>query len=49
MGISAGVGYTLWFGLEFSARTTYGLLEPLENADYRPLRFQIDISYWFLK
>ena len=49
LGLSAGFGYTMWFGLEFSCRTTYGLLEPVEKADYRPLRFQIDISYWFLK
>ena len=49
MGLSAGFGYTMWFGLEFSCRTTYGLLEPMENADFRPLRFQIDISYWFIK
>ncbi len=49
MGPSIGMGYTMWFGLEFSGRMTYGLLEPGEDADFRPFRFQIDIAYWFLK
>ncbi len=49
LGPTVGVGYTMWFGLEFGARMTYGLLEPGDDADFRPFRFQIDISYWFMK
>lgn len=52
LGISAGAGYTLWFGLEFSGRFTYGLLDPVDwnpAPDIKPFRFQFDVSYWFKK
>ena len=52
LGLTAGAGYTLWFGLEFSGRFSYGLLDPIDRdptPDLKPFRFQIDISYWFKK
>jgi len=52
IGPSFGVGYRMWFGLEFSGRMSYGLLDAADTdfgADLKPLRFQIDISYWFLQ
>ena len=52
LGLSAGAGYTLWFGLEFSGRFSYGLLDPADwnpSPDMKPFRFQFDVSYWFKK
>jgi len=52
LGLSAGAGYTLWFGLEFSGRFSYGLLDPVDwtpSPDIKPFRFQFDVSYWFKK
>lgn len=49
MGPSVGLGYTLWFGLEFSGRFSYGLFDSITKGDIdmSPLRFQLDITYWF--
>ena len=49
VGPSAGLGYTLWFGLEFSARYSYGLIAAYDENDnnWHPMRFQFDITYWF--
>lgn len=52
LGLTAGAGYTLWFGLEFSGRFSYGLLDPIDTdptPDIKPFRFQFDVSYWFKK
>ena len=52
LGLSAGAGYTMWFGLEFSGRFSYGLLDPSDakpTPEINPFRFQFDISYWFKK
>jgi hypothetical protein len=52
LGLTAGAGYTLWFGLEFSGRFSYGLLDPADwkpTPDIKPFRFQFDVSYWFKK
>ena len=53
-GPSIGLGYTMWFGLEFSGRLTYGVIAAYdeknvlgESMTLHPLRFQIDIAYWF--
>lgn len=49
MGPSFGLGYTMWFGLEFSGRFTWGLFDSFDKGldDLSPIRFQIDITYWF--
>lgn len=49
MGPTVGVGYTMWFGLEFNARYTYGLISAYDKdgMTLNPMRFQIDIAYWF--
>ncbi len=49
IGPTVGAGYTLWFGLEFSGRFSYGVLDSFTKGDIdmSPLRFQIDIAYWF--
>jgi opacity protein-like surface antigen len=49
LGPTVGAGYTLWFGLEFSGRFSYGVLDSFTKGDIdmSPLRFQIDIAYWF--
>ena len=46
---AVGLGYTLWFGLEFSARYSYGLIAAYDEYDnnWHPMRFQFDITYWF--
>lgn len=49
MGPAFGLGYTMWFGLEFSGRFTWGLFNSFDKGldDISPIRFQIDITYWF--
>ena len=49
MGPSFGLGYTMWFGLEFGGRFTWGLFDSFDKGldDLSPIRFQIDITYWF--
>ena len=49
LGPSVGLGYTMWFGLEFRGRFSYSLLSDYDKNEMKlnPLRFQIDIAYWF--